>query len=442
MASEKTAPELLALQPIQNPTQSDVDNGAVERRHAKELSYNEFYWRYMHANWPVIITDVSNTWECRNWAQPGETDKDNRNANTPTHSHINFDYLRTRIGDLAVPVADCNATYFNSHAKLELKFHDFLARWQRSVENGTVLEKEKEKNSNVAKDNLYLKDWHLAAQLPAYEFYQVPKYFASDWLNEQLIAEKRDDYRFVYMGPKDSWTSFHSDVFGSFSWSTNIVGHKKWLIMPPGEELKLADALANLPFSIDEALLERHEVRYFTINQTANEAVFVPSGWYHQVWNMTDTISVNHNWFNACNVPLVWRNLLDNMQAVHREISDCQQMDNFEAHCQTMLRASFGINYLDFIELLEFIAARRLDARLVPKPDQTQTTTNNSQLLFDRYQMNAYHVQYDLECVRQLLQDMLQEPSVRQSPAQLHERCERLWQQLQSQSQSQSQSDV
>lgn len=227
-------------------------------------------------------------------------------------------------------------------------------------------------------------------------------------------------------------------MFGSFSWSTNIVGHKKWLIMPPGEELKLADHLANLPFSIDEALLDRHAVRYFTINQTANEAVFVPSGWYHQVWNMTDTISVNHNWFNACNVSLVWRNLLANMQAVHREISDCQQMDNFEAHCQTMLRASFGINYLDFLELLEFIAARRLDARLVPKPDQTQTTTNNSQLLFDKYQMNAYHVQYDLECVRQLLQDMLQEPSVRQSPAQLYERCERLWQQLQSQSQPQA----
>ncbi|XP_017860233.1 PREDICTED: jmjC domain-containing protein 4 homolog [Drosophila arizonae] len=417
MASEKAAPELLALQPRPNP-HSDVDNTDIQRRHSTELSYNEFYWRYMHANWPVIITDVSNTWECRNWAHK-DNDTDTANANTRNHSPINFDYLKSRIDDLAVPVADCNATYFNSHAKLELKFHDFLERWQRSMEVDNSKLQATEPNCNVAKDNLYLKDWHLAAQLPAYEFYQVPKYFASDWLNEQLIEQKRDDYRFVYMGPKDSWTSFHSDVFGSYSWSTNIVGHKKWLILPPGEELKVADRLGNLPFSIDESLLEQNNVRYFTINQTANEAVFVPSGWYHQVWNVTDTISVNHNWFNACNVPLVWRNLLSNLQAVHREIADCQQMDNFEAHCQTMLRASFGINYLDFIELLEFIAERRT------------STTNNSHLLFHRYQMNAYHVQYDLECVRQLLKEMRQEPSVLQCPAQLHERCERLWQQLQ-----------
>jgi len=57
----------------------------------------------------------------------------------------------------------------------------------------------------TSRDNLYLKDWHLAAQMPGYNFYKVPKYFASDWLNEQLIDQKTDDYRFVYMGPKNSW---------------------------------------------------------------------------------------------------------------------------------------------------------------------------------------------------------------------------------------------
>lgn len=203
MASEKAAPELLALHPKKD-SQPDVvlEECGIQRLAAKDLTYNDFYWRYMHANWPVIITDVSNSWECRNWA----LDKDNENANISTDtdigsngssSQINFDYLRSRIGNLDVPVADCNATYFNSHAKLELKFHDYLERWQRSTAE--------EPNCNVAKENLYLKDWHLAAQLPAYEFYQVPKYFASDWLNEQLIHEQRDDYRFVYMGPKNSW---------------------------------------------------------------------------------------------------------------------------------------------------------------------------------------------------------------------------------------------
>ena len=31
--------------------------------------------------------------------------------------------------------------------------------------------------------------------------------------------------------------------------------------------------------------------------------MFVPSGWYHEVYNMQDTISINHNWLNCCNLP-------------------------------------------------------------------------------------------------------------------------------------------
>ena len=46
-----------------------------------------------------------------------------------------------------------------------------------------------------------------------------------------------DDYRFVYMGPKGTWTPFHADVFRSFSWSANICGRKRWIFFPPGEQL-------------------------------------------------------------------------------------------------------------------------------------------------------------------------------------------------------------
>ncbi|XP_017067900.2 2-oxoglutarate and iron-dependent oxygenase JMJD4 homolog [Drosophila eugracilis] len=376
------------------------------------LDYNDFFWRYMHKNFPVIITDVSNDWECQNWTVLQESRDLNFN---PSASSINFDYLKSKITNCPVPVADCNSSYFNSHTKLELNFYDYLDKWKNGLEN--QLPSSLEVNSNVSprsRDNLYLKDWHLAAQMPDYNFYKVPKYFASDWLNEQLIDQKRDDYRFVYMGPKNSWTSYHADVFGSFSWSTNIVGLKKWLIMPPGEELKLNDRLGNPPFSIDEKLLDEHNVRYYTINQRANEAVFVPSGWFHQVWNLTDTISINHNWFNACNISMVWQNLRNNLKAVCEEISDCQQMDNFEAHCQTMLRASFGINYLDFIELLEYIATRRL----------AEETTKF--LLFDSYRMNHYHVQYDLECLRHITKTLTEDPTIQRSPLQLEDRCHQL----------------
>lgn len=122
----------------------------------------------------------------------------------------------------------------------------------------------------------YLKDWHAAAMaarlgLPA--FYTVPCFFADDWLNGHCQALHRaahkegasdeqasdgasdgdhggrleedpqaadgDDYRFVYVGPAGSWTPFHRDVFGSFSWSTNVCGRKLWFLFPPDEGSKL-----------------------------------------------------------------------------------------------------------------------------------------------------------------------------------------------------------
>jgi hypothetical protein len=41
------------------------------------------------------------------------------------------------------------------------------------------------------------------------------------------------DHRFVYMGPRGSWTALHADVLRSFSWSFNVCGRKRWLLFPP-----------------------------------------------------------------------------------------------------------------------------------------------------------------------------------------------------------------
>ena len=100
----------------------------------------------------------------------------------------------------------------------------------------------------------------------------------------------------MYIGPKTSWTPLHSDVFGSFSWSANIAGKKKWIFLIPGEEDKLRDSLGNLSFDINLENMENHNA--IEIIQESGEIVFVPSGWFHQVHNLEDTISINHNWFN------------------------------------------------------------------------------------------------------------------------------------------------
>lgn len=83
------------------------------------------------------------------------------------------------------------------------------------------------------------------------------------------------------------------DVFTSFSWSVNICGEKRWILLEPGEENKLKDKLGNLPYDIsflDDANNNNNNnyanIKYRILIQKAGEAVFVPSGWYHQVWNM------------------------------------------------------------------------------------------------------------------------------------------------------------
>ena len=91
-----------------------------------------------------------------------------------------------------------------------------------------------------------------------------------------------------------------------FSWSANIVGRKKWIFLLPGEEDKLRDSRGNLLFDLQSAeaaqLAETREVVRIEVIQEAGEVVFVPSGWFHQVHNLEDTISINHNWFNGTNI--------------------------------------------------------------------------------------------------------------------------------------------
>ncbi|KAJ7415209.1 JmjC domain-containing protein 4 [Willisornis vidua] len=129
---------------------------------------------------------------------------------------------------------------------------------------------------------------------PEQDVYTTPVYFSSDWLNEYWDAVAVDDYRFVYMGPKGSWTPFHADVFRSYSWSANICGRKKWLLYPAGQEEFLKDLHGNLPFDVTAPSLQDSRVypRYgqsqppLEILQEPGEIVFIPSGWHHQVYNL------------------------------------------------------------------------------------------------------------------------------------------------------------
>ncbi|XP_017773859.1 PREDICTED: jmjC domain-containing protein 4, partial [Nicrophorus vespilloides] len=299
-----------------------------------KIPYNYFFHEYMLKNQACLIRNVSSKWESqRFWIK----DADN----------LDFNYLKSKYGSLDVTVYDCNKKYYNSQEANQMKFSKYLEHWESF------------KKSGYSDDLplLYLKDWHLKNQLKDDKFYIVPKYFASDWLNEYLVENNKDDYRFVYMGPKSTWTQFHADVFNSYSWSTNIFGQKKWIIFPPGEEKKLKDKIGNLPYRL-ETIPE--SVKYLEVIQNPGDAIFVPSGWHHQVTNLTDTISVNHNWVNGCNIKLMWLEFVETLKNVKKEIDDCKSMENFHAQCQVLLKSTFGLDFKDFFDFLKYICSKRL----------------------------------------------------------------------------------
>lgn len=145
---------------------------------AGNITYNDFFTNYIMKNQPCIIKNVANEWESTNqWIFNGR---------------VNFGYLSEKYGNENVSLYDCKKKYCICH---EYKFKDFIKYWSL-YECG---------NDSCHLPLHYLKDWHLKNKFPKDNFYEVPIYFSSDWINEYLVSCSLDDYRFVYMGPKGSW---------------------------------------------------------------------------------------------------------------------------------------------------------------------------------------------------------------------------------------------
>ena len=101
-------------------------------------------------------------------------------------------------------------------------------------------------------------------------------------------------------------------------------------------ETKLKDPLGSLPYDV-EAVDERKldSATKFEIIQNSGETVFVPSGWHHQVYNLVDTISINHNWFNGCNILTV-------VLLLREELSRVEVFDLIRADLVPAQQARYG----------------------------------------------------------------------------------------------------
>lgn len=334
--------------------------GEIERVNGKELSYTEFVEKYLAKNQPVVLTGLMDDWKaCDDWVDD--------------FGKPNLVFFSNHFGKSQVQVADCYNREFTDQRRVEMSVSEFIEFWvAQNIANREV-------HHNISIDDcsnnsiLYLKDWHFIKEYPEYKAYMTPLFFNDDWLNLYLdqyrmhndpdYPERNEiscsDYRFVYMGPKGSWTPLHADVFRSYSWSANVCGTKLWLFLPPAQrqlvfDRHLKSSVYNIFEDVGQSKFPGFEKAvWLECTQLKKEVIFVPSGWYHQVHNLEDTISINHNWFNAYNLDWVWDLLVGDYNEAKELIEDVRDIcDDFESLCQRNLAANTGMNFFDFFTFI------------------------------------------------------------------------------------------
>ena len=214
-------------------------------KNSENMSYNDFFHQHMVKNLPCLIKNLMTNWKAM--------------TDYVINNEPNIDFFATLDTTKEVPVANCSAKYFNSQEKCSMTLQEYLDYWMSD-----------------RSELLYLKDWHFTKDHPGgQDFYQVPDYFKSDWLNEYW-QDKNDDYKFVYLGPKGSWTPFHTDVFGSYSWSANVSGYKKWIFFQPDTQPQnVYDISKVMPKSEDfDMKLKSHgDLEYFEVLRLWKESL-------------------------------------------------------------------------------------------------------------------------------------------------------------------------
>jgi hypothetical protein len=219
----------------------------------------------------------------------------------------------------------------------------------------------------------YLKDWHLVQLLKskqtgdddscALPLYNTPEYFERDLLNNFLEKySDGGDYKFVYWGPKGSITRLHSDVLHSFSWSYNVTGSKKWTFYLPSNKVGVSS--------------DNNSDRSFEVIQNTGETIFVSSQIKHEVVNLVETLSINHNWITSANIGNTWECICSEIVSIEDEIKEWQVIpeDDFEAR-ENMLRGCIGLDVTTFF-LLILLEVSEILVQVISATDAT--TENDS----------------------------------------------------------------
>ncbi|KAG0263471.1 hypothetical protein BG011_008764 [Mortierella polycephala] len=233
-----------------------------------KMDQEMFYRRYGYPNRPVMIQNSG----VESW---------------PAWEQWTLDALAAKYGDTPFRVANLDS---NEVPGFSLCFRDFLhyVRYNRD------------------QDPLYLFD-------PCF-VETVPKYFEFDFFS-LLKGDSRPPYRWMLIGPQRTGAPWHIDPSGTSAWNTLLSGHKRWAlypphIVPPGHDPTSSKLISSVSWYLDIYPLLPPESRPIEIVQHPGQTIYIPSGWWHMVLNMDDTVAVTQNFADETNLTQVKHALL------------------------------------------------------------------------------------------------------------------------------------
>ncbi|KAJ7331683.1 hypothetical protein OS493_019277 [Desmophyllum pertusum] len=139
--------------------------------------------------------------------------------------------------------------------------------------------------------------------------YIIPDYFSeSDDFMTGVEDDLRLDWRWILMAAKRSGSGWHVDPANTTGWLALVQGAKLWGMYPP--------SVYHIPgvknnyyqkrdYDMEDAFYWWIYTRpYLKSNlpiecvQKPGDIVFIPSGWWHSVLNLDDTVAVTQNFCN------------------------------------------------------------------------------------------------------------------------------------------------
>lgn len=157
--------------------------------------------------------------------------------------------------------------------------------------------------------------------------YSIPSCFGEDLF--AVLGDQRPDDKWLIVGPARSGSTYHKDPNATSAWNAVLRGSKYWIMFPstpsspppPGVYVSADQSEVTSPLSIAEWLLGFHaQARRMPgcVEGVCRdgEILHIPSGWWHLVVNLEESIAITQNFVPRAHLADVLEFLRDKREQV------------------------------------------------------------------------------------------------------------------------------